>query len=238
MLNRTRVSRGVDTQRIGAALARPGMDTRTWVSLAIAAGDSAVDPADGVFVDVVLHPTGETFTARVPAVYSGNGWGIYAPVYKDDELVVAVPSGDAAHGCVVMARPWNAADLPPADVLNVANQQDLIIVVQPDKNMRIRTSGAGQVFVDSAATVTVNCPDIRLGDIAPTDYAALAQKVLTELQNIQSYMVLVDTVLRTTPVPPQPPSVPDVLWTALQAAITATPYPTPNPVACATTKVK
>jgi hypothetical protein len=154
MLGRTRVSGKMDVGRLSAALARPGMDTRIWVSAAVAMGEAQVDPKFGVFVDVTLIPSGEEYTARVPADYAGNGFGFYAKIHKDDDLVVVVPYGDAAEGVVVVARLWTAADLPPA--LAQSSPEDLILVVEKDKNLRVAVQGQGKVFVETAGqTVSV-----------------------------------------------------------------------------------
>lgn len=243
MLRYSRISGKLDVGRLGAALARPGIDTRVWESLAVARGESVVNPQHGVFVNVTLLPTGEKYTARVPSIYAGAGFGLYSKIHDGDELLVAIPSGNAAEGPVVVSRLWSASDLPPQDAITTPD--DVILVVEQDKNLHIKVQGQGQVNIDTdGGNVRVNAAsgnvamvanEVDLGEDAPTDYAALAQLVLSELQKIQNYMVLVDTVLRTAPAV-QPPSAPDVLWVALNAAIATNPYPTPASVAA--TKVK
>jgi hypothetical protein len=219
VLNKTRVSGKMDVGRLGAAISRPGIDTRVWVSLAVATGESVVDPQNqGVFVDIMLLPTGERCTARVPSTYAGVGFGLYAKIHADDEVLVCIPSGDVAEGAVVVSRLWSASDPPPQQAQTTPD--DLVLVVEQDKNLDVLPQGGGL---------------INLGSATPQEFVALAQKVLTELQRIQSYMNLVDTVLRGPPAV-QPPGAPDVLWVALNAAIAATPYPAPQAVAA--TKVK
>jgi hypothetical protein len=209
----------MDVGRLGAAIARPGIDTRVWVSLAAAVGECVVDPQNGgVFVDLMLMPTGERCTARVPSVYAGVGFGLYAKIHLDDEVLVCVPSGDLAEGAVVVSRMWSASDPPPQQAQ--VTPDDVVLVVEQDKNLDVVPQGSGL---------------INLGDAAPQDFVALAQKVLAELQRIQTYMNLVDTVLRGPPAV-QPPGAPDVLWVALNAAIAANPYPAPQSMAA--TKVK
>src|SRR5713226_4453753 len=94
---RSRVGTTPDFYRWGEALRRPGMDTRTWVSIAYVQAVK-VDPVDGPLADVLLMPSEDQETARIGAIYAGNGWGIYAPLYKDDEVIVSAPSGDPDHG--------------------------------------------------------------------------------------------------------------------------------------------
>lgn len=146
MMNRTRIARNLDVQRLASALRGPGIDTRCWVSLAIATADSQVDATHGVFVDVKLMPTEEQYTARVGAIYAGDGFGIYSRIRKDDELVVVLPSGNSTEGAVVTSRLWSQADKPPTSIKD--NPEDLIIVVEPEKNMRVKLTGGGQYIMD------------------------------------------------------------------------------------------
>lgn len=186
MLGRTRVSRAPDVQRLAAALRGPGTDTRCWVSLAVALEDSAVDQEQGVFVDVRLMPTEENYTARVPSFYAGNGFGFYAKILKDDELLVAAPSGDPAEGIVVVQRLWSAADKPPQRAADFPDE--VLLVVEAEKNLRITTAGAGNVQIDSAGTVVVNCPDVRLGEENPTDPVAREPPTITNFNTIKQAM--------------------------------------------------
>lgn len=153
MLKNTRISRHMDVGRLGASLARPGIDTRCWVSLAIATEDSVVDQEHGVFVDVTLVPSGEEYTARVPADYAGGGFGFYAKIREDDELVVVVPTGDAAEGPVVVSRLWSAADLPPQQAVD--DPEEVMLIVEEGKNLRLTTSGSGSIVIESG--------DVKIG---------------------------------------------------------------------------
>ena len=145
---RTRVGTTVDTQRLGASIARPGIDTRVWISLAFARGESMVDAANGVFVDVTCVPHGEQYTARVASNYAGTGFGAYAKIHANDALLVAAPEGDPGHGLVVLSRFWSSIDTPPQD--SVDNPDDIVLTVEADKNVRIKLQGSGQVFLDTA----------------------------------------------------------------------------------------
>lgn len=147
--------------RFSMALARPGMDTRLQSSLAFAKGESFVDEKSGVFVDVMLAPSGEQVTARVAPDYAGKGFGFYAPVHVDDELLVVLPNGEQAEGAVVVRRLWSQADPPPTDA--VADPTEVMLVVEKDRNLRLRVSGTGVVEVNSEAKVIVTSPTILLG---------------------------------------------------------------------------
>lgn len=153
MLRHSRASGLMDMNRLGAALARPGMDTRITSSYAYANDESHYDAAHGVFVDVTLAPSGQVLTARVPADYAGKGFGFYARIHKDDELLVVLPNGDPSDGPVVVARLWSQADTPPAEA--GTDEDEVMLVVEKDKNLRLKTTGKGVVEVDSDTTVTI-----------------------------------------------------------------------------------
>lgn len=152
---------------MGAAVARPGMDTRVWVSLATALDESFYDPAFGVFVDVVLIPSGESVSARVPADYAGVGFGLYTKIHKDDELVIVIPSGDTSEGPAVVKRLWNGVDTPPAEIQNAPD--DVWLVVEKDKNFNLVTKGQGTVTLKSETKVVVDSPATEIGSVANND---------------------------------------------------------------------
>lgn len=183
------------------SIQRPGIDTRIWSSLAYAAGDSAA-LADGVFVDVVLLPTGEQLTARVPSEYAGKGFGLYAKIRKNDELLVEIPRGDPAEGAVVSRRLWNKRHTPPQEALD--DDEDVLLVVEKDKTLRLVTSGAGKVFVKSADTVTLDSPKVRLGAEDATEklvlgntYKSAEQQFLTQLNAAAATLTTAGATLAT-----------------------------------------
>jgi hypothetical protein len=132
---------------MGRALARPGMDPRSWCSLAIVQS-VVVDEAEGVFCDVLLMPSKRRETARLGAAYAGSGWGLYAPPMVDDEVLVSAPSGDPAQGLVITSRLWSPADVPPADAATYS--EDVLLTVRPDKSLRLVVSGGGKVVLGTA----------------------------------------------------------------------------------------
>lgn len=157
--------------RLGAAMARPGMDTRIQSSYAYANAESFYDASHGVFVDVTLSPSGQQITARVPADYAGNGFGLYAKVHKDDELLVVIPNGESAEGAVVVARLWSAAATPPAEA--GADADEVMLIVEKDKHLRLKTTGQGKIELDSDTQITLQCDTVRLGDRAATEQVVL-----------------------------------------------------------------
>jgi len=145
MLTKTRISRTSDIGRMGEAMARPGMDTRIWASLAIIT-KVKVDPVHGVLADVKLLPSEIEETARVSTLYAGNGFGLYLPVEVDDEVMVVAPSGDPDAGLVVVPRLWSAADPPPADAAN--KPTDLLLLAKTGATVRVATLGGGNIVLE------------------------------------------------------------------------------------------
>lgn len=147
----SRVLSSIDVSRLADAVSRPGIDPRVWVSYAIVQSEPVVETAQGqqdVFVDVLLVPTMQPDTARLCADYAGNGFGLYTPLHKDDEVVVIAPSGDPDEGLVIARRCWSPSDRPPAEAGQFPD--DVLLVVEPGKNVRITTSGGGKVFLGDA----------------------------------------------------------------------------------------
>lgn len=221
MLKQTRVSRHMDVGRLSEAVSRPGIDPRIWVSLAVAASDSVVDEDHGVFVDVILLPTMEQYTARVGTDYNGvdsngNAFGEYmGTIHQNDELLVEATSGDPQESLVVTRRLFSAAELPPQDAID--NPADVCLTIQSDSNYRLRLSGQGQVVITTAGgnvTLDTGGGMVNLSQTSPADFVALAQKVLTQLTNITSNLTTNYSAIATgivegggtyTPTPPSTP---------------------------------
>ena len=142
-----RASSQIDFAAMGRVLARPGMDPRSWCSLAIVQS-VVVDETEGVFCDVLLMPSKRRETARLGAAYAGSGWGLYAPPMVDDEVLVSAPSGDPALGLVITSRLWSPADVPPADA--ATHPEDVLLTVRPNKSLRLVVSGGGKVILGGA----------------------------------------------------------------------------------------
>lgn len=154
MLRASRVSGLLDVGRLGAALARPGIDTRISSSRAYANAESYYDEKAGVFVDVTLVPSGQEVTARVPSLYAGVGFGFYARIHADDELLVVLPNGDPAEGAIVVARLWSEADTPPTEAKD--DPDEIMLVVEKDKHLRLKTTGEGKVAIQSEKEIKLD----------------------------------------------------------------------------------
>ena len=142
-----RAASGLDINMLSKAMTRPGIDPRSWCSLAIVQS-VVIDEAAGVFCDVLLMPSKRRETARLGAAYAGSGFGFYAPVKVDDEVLVSAPGGDPAQGLVITQRLWSPADVPPAGL--EATSEDVVLVVETDKSLRLTVQGGGDVVITAA----------------------------------------------------------------------------------------
>lgn len=177
---RSRVSSTIDTVRLSTAVSRPGIDPRIWVSYAVLTSEPYIESTAGqqdVVVDLQLMPTGEEETARVGAVYAGNGFGFYTPLHINDEVLVCAPSGDPDEGLVVMQRLWSPADPPPQEVYD--NPQDVTLVVEPGKNLRLNVKGAGNVVI------AAENGKVFLGEGTGTEAAAKGVSLKAYLDSLQ-----------------------------------------------------
>lgn len=158
-----RSSRTPDFGRIAATLAGPGMDTRWWAKIGIVSAVT-LDPAEGVFVDLVLAPEGDKITARYCPIYGGSGFGLYMPLRVDDEVLVLCPSGQPAEGALVIGGPWSPSDPPPAEANNGgAPSQDVTLHVRDGQSLRVRVTGAGTVNFQADGAVNVVGGSVNLG---------------------------------------------------------------------------
>jgi hypothetical protein len=170
-----RASSQIDFAALGRAMARPGMDPRSWCSLAIVQS-VVVDEAEGVFCDVLLMPSKRRETARLGAAYAGSGWGLYAPPMVDDEVLVSAPSGDPAQGLVITSRLWSPADVPPPDA--ATHPEDVLLTVRPDKSLRIKVQGGGNVIL------AVDTGKVFLGSETGTEAVAKGESLKSYLDGI------------------------------------------------------
>ena len=164
--------RGIDIQRISAAVERPGIDPRVWCSLAIVT-DFHVDPDVGPLADVELIPDETPHTARLGTLYAGNGFGIYAPVAVNDEVLVVAPSGHPDNGLVIVSRMHSASDPPPAS--SVSDPSDVLMHIEKDNDLRLVVSGSG--------TIRIGTPDAAEPLVLGTQLKNMLSTVLSALSD-------------------------------------------------------
>lgn len=223
---RSRVTRGLDTNRLANALSRPGIDPRVWVSYAVLMSEPLVDVRkgkQGVFADVQLLPSGSRDTARVGAIYAGNGWGLYTPLHKDDEVLVCAPSGDPDEGLVIVQRLWSTADPQPEQVAETPD--DVTLVVEPDRNLRLTVQGSGNVYVTAAGGKVVLGEETATRGVARIDDATINGSLSIVAVPPVPPSTLAALVFTYTP----PGGAPQVQTVTFAAVAAPTTPPTPLP---------
>lgn len=218
---RSRVLSSIDTSRLADAVSRPGIDPRIWVSYAVLISEPVIvtDEKDqDIIADIMLLPSGTIETARVGAAYAGDGFGLYAPLHIDDEVLVVAPSGDPDQGLVITQRLWSPAALPPAEAQ--ANPEDWTLVVEPDKNLRLNVKGSGNVYlIADTGKVILGDADAtrgvaRLDDTVMPDTNA---PVPPSLINMATWMATVTATLNALS-PGALPGVPPIVGTINSAS--------------------
>jgi len=113
-----RLAPQMDQRTMAEAFSYPGIDPRSWVSMAIvetvqAEDENPVefDDDDGqVYVNCVLKPSNIPCRARLGGAFAGPGEGFYSPFVGGEEVLLAIPEGDVKAGAVVLARLNNGYD--------------------------------------------------------------------------------------------------------------------------------
>jgi hypothetical protein len=161
------IRRSPDTSRMAHAVSRPGIDPRINLSWAEVT-DLGFDPAQGVFADIQLNPSGEHETVYVNCPYAGDGFGDWCPLHVGDLVLIAFPNGDPNNGGVILARGWNGVDKPPAVIANPTGDEpvnDRVIVVEPGQKLTVVVSMGGSIELkNDSASVVIEGTDILAGD--------------------------------------------------------------------------
>lgn len=108
----------MDQRTMAEAFSYPGIDPRSWISMAIvetvqAENENPVefDADDGqVYVNCILKPSNIPCRARLGGAFAGPGEGFYSPFVGGEEVLLALPEGDVKAGAVVLARLNNGYD--------------------------------------------------------------------------------------------------------------------------------
>lgn len=223
---RSRVLTGIDPHRLGSAVSYPGIDPRIWVSYGACTSDPYIETIAGeqdIFVDVLLLPSRIPHTARVGAIYAGNGFGFYTPLKKDDEVLICAPSGDPDEGMVITQRLWSPSDPPPSALTTYP--EDVTLVVESGKNLRLNVQGGGKVYLGgNDATlgvarlndkVLIGTQTVVVTVLVPSPPSGTVTKTITSTNGI----VLFTETLPWSGTPPLPSSTP-VYGTIAEASTT------------------
>lgn len=108
---RYKTRQGIDMGRVAEGLKGPGIDTRTWFSMARVDEDpdaTVWDSELGWLVDVTLVGgplDGDgPVVCRLPTGGQGDGKGQYEPPRQGGLVVVAIPGGDTNSDCIIIGQ--------------------------------------------------------------------------------------------------------------------------------------
>lgn len=181
---RTRLGPQMDIGRIARGLARPGADTRHWVSYATVAAiddDGEIDLSNpnaivitpgGIDVDVVLEPSGYPMTCRYGQAAAAFFFG--GPLKVGDQVVVEIPDGDSSMiGSIVgpTSGPNGAADVVPvgADGKPIF-QNDRVLLMSKGVPIELRTDGGQSLLLNPDGTIQIGGKDASQQLVLGTTY--------------------------------------------------------------------
>lgn len=227
--------RGFDVGRLSMAVSRPGIDPRTWVSMARVDrdGDSVRWVGSyGWVVDVTFYGDGldqEGVPCRVlnngP---TGDGFGEYVPPAPGVEVLVGVPDGSPENSVVLGTLRNSDGCLPPSEINglpisgDVETSTPLVGPVSPyDTEIKRSPHGRREQYsgdlVTQARAVTLVSEQIRLGSETAKQPALLGTATNANLTTLlQGLQVMASTFSGMTgPLAPF-----QAVGTALAAAVT------------------
>lgn len=159
-----------DTSRIGAALERPGLDTRTWSTLAVV--NTVVVTDEGQICDVTtISGIEETAVAAPP--YGGAGYGLHLPIEEGSMVLVEFPEGEFATGGRIVAHIQDKGSPPPQVAQD--KPEDVALVVRPGQTVRVIVSRGGSVVIhaEDDGRILLGNEAAELGVARQTDQIAL-----------------------------------------------------------------
>ena len=202
-MKRGGVRSSIDVGKLSAAVARPGIDPRRWITFARVL-DIGFDPDHGLFADVEAMPSRDQLTCLIGSGYAGDDYGEFNAPAIGSVVVVAIPDGDESAGPVIICQLWNGANAKPPQELassspvpaeatgdptrRVQDGRTMRIIAKAGANIRLEVEGSGKVQVaatgDATIEVTgekaiiVNSPDVRLGTTAGSQVARIGDLVV------------------------------------------------------------
>ena len=205
----------LDVARMSAALERPGIDTRTWNTLAIV--DSVNATETGVYFNCTTIG-GTKETAVFASSYGGPGYGIHFPVEEGALVCLFIPEGDYGAGARVVAVCEDAGDPPSQEAID--HPTDVVISVKKDSSIRIVVDGEGDAIVFPRGTGKV-----LLGD------EAADSPVQNNVDGADWMAALAAAIQFITDSPPSPSNAPALLALGiLQGFLKILPAGTPDPM--------
>ena len=164
----------LDLNVLAAAIARPGMDPRVWVSYGLVAPDNEdhksveFDAGWGPTVWVVLQPHDQLVACRVAASVAGNGEAEWVPFTSGDEVLVLIPEGDTRSVSVIVGRLNNEQDKFPDYVAGQKTDTNLFsfrrqlgsYLIEGDAALIMRSAVTGAMIgIDELGNLTLRNGD-------------------------------------------------------------------------------
>jgi hypothetical protein len=180
--------------------ARPGADTRVWVTYA-RVEDVGFDADSGFFADVVTIPDGIRECVLIGTPDADADGGLYCPVRPGDVVLIGIPNGEYDMGACLLARVWGKGRKPPTEAgSGDTPTNDVVWKVRGDRSMKfivdgsefrvtgkgggrvmIETTGSGGVTVQSEESIIVNAPEVLLGAAPAAEVATVGSTCIGSL---------------------------------------------------------
>lgn len=225
-MGRARTS--LDVNSLARAIARPGIDTRSWIDKCVVE-DVGVDPNKGVFVDVKSLINGDVYCAYLCGPSVADGAGDYCPVAEGDTVIVARPGGVQGNGAYIIGRAWDQSDKPSSEFHENSGpatgrdpSPDRTIIMKPGTSINILSADGGHVKLQASdsGNIYVLVPDtgkVILGEEAGSEPPALGTTLKSYLNSLRTWLaahthtgVTVGGGTTAVPATLPVPSVPDI----------------------------
>jgi hypothetical protein len=201
---RTRLGPQIDISRMARGLARPGADTRHWVSYATVAAiddDGEIDLSNpnalvispgGIDVDVVLEPSGYPMTCTYGQ--AAAAFFFAGPLRVGDQVLVEIPDGDASMiGRIVgpTSGPNGAADvIPIGPDGKPLFQNDRVLLMSKGVPIELRTSAGQSLLLNPDGSIQIGGKDATQQLVLGTTYrgqeGTMNQNIITALSTFSA----------------------------------------------------
>jgi len=113
-------------------------------------------------VSVMLWPSQVPVACRVSSLFGGGGGSLYVPFNAGDEVLVAVPFGDEASGCVIVGKLNNDSAKTPTTVAGVVCNDNAHTFLKSQYDALVELVGSLTMLVAKLTLTTQSGGDIAL----------------------------------------------------------------------------
>ena len=146
----------------------------------------------GAVVDVFIPELGLDETARVSAAYAGAGFGLFSPIPVGAELVVLAPGGSTDRLVVLPGALWNGDSMAQDEDADISD--DLVLIVSEGANLRLQTSGAGNIDILATGDGSVTVSSEKNITITSAE-KVIVESLLVEIKNRDAVLAAIDGIL-------------------------------------------